>query len=133
MRYTIVGVQTHYVLDVSWFQDQWGEICVFPASFHPYPGAYLGSFTSCTKVIFPGVKRSGNGIHHLPHLAPRIRQVNGPLLPLCTFLACYRENFTFGVVWESESIALVIRNTRVNISPSWLRSPRSKKTQLPIK
>jgi hypothetical protein len=44
----------------------------------------------------PGVKRLGRGVDHHTHLAPRLRKSTViPLLPLWTFLACSRVNFTF--------------------------------------
>jgi hypothetical protein len=37
------------------------------------PGAHPASYTMGTGSS-PGVKRSGRGVHHLPHLAPRLKK-----------------------------------------------------------
>jgi hypothetical protein len=44
---------------------------------------------------FPGVKRPGRGVDHLPHLAPRLKEEYSYTSdPLWVFVACSRVNFT---------------------------------------
>jgi hypothetical protein len=46
--------------------------------------------------LFPGVKRPGRGVDHPPYLEPRLGQSTAiALLPLCAFMAGYKENLTF--------------------------------------
>jgi len=45
----------------------------FSASVQTGPGAHPASYTVGTG-SFPGVKRPGRGVHHPPHLVPRLRK-----------------------------------------------------------
>ena len=44
---------------------------------------------------FSGKNRRGRGVDHAHQLAPRLKSTDIPLLPLCTYMAYYRVNFTF--------------------------------------
>jgi hypothetical protein len=52
---------------------------------------YFGSWS------FRGLKRSGRGVDHPPHLAPRLKKENRAIRPLLlwAFMAGYRLTFTF--------------------------------------
>jgi hypothetical protein len=57
------------------------------------PGAHPASYTMVT-VSFPGVKRSGCGANHLPHLAPRLRKEWSYMSsPFCSIMTFYRVKF----------------------------------------
>jgi hypothetical protein len=46
----------------------------FSAHVQTGPGAHPASYTMGNGSLFPGVKRSGRGINHPPHLAPRLKK-----------------------------------------------------------
>ena len=67
----------------------------FSAPVQTGPGAQPASYTMNTE-YFPGVKRTGRGVGHLPHLAPTLmKEYIYTTIPLRTFVACSRLNFTF--------------------------------------
>jgi len=45
----------------------------FSAPVQSGPGAHPASLYSGYRVSFPGVKRSGRGVDHPPHLVPRLK------------------------------------------------------------
>jgi hypothetical protein len=45
----------------------------FSAPFETGPGAHTASYTVRT-VSFAGVQRSGRGVYHPPHVAPRLKK-----------------------------------------------------------
>jgi len=48
--------------------------------------------------FLPGVKRSGRGVDHPPHLAPWLKKEKSyTSTPIWAFVACSRVNFTFNV------------------------------------
>jgi len=67
----------------------------FSAPVQTDPGAHPASYTVGTGP-FPGVKRPGRGVDHLPQLAPRLKKEWAiPLPPLWAFVGCSRVTFTF--------------------------------------
>ena len=66
-RYSVVDIATRYWLDGPGIEFRWGRD--FP-HIQRGPGAHPVSCTMST-VSFPGVKRSGRGVDHPPHLMPR--------------------------------------------------------------
>ena len=70
-RNSSVGIATRYGLDGPGIESRWGSR--FSAPVQTGPGAHPASYTMDTG-SFPGVKRSGRGVDHPPHLAPRLRK-----------------------------------------------------------
>ena len=64
-----VGIATRYGLDGPGIESLWGRD--FPHPSRP-DRAHPTSFTMGTG-SFPGLKRPGRGVHHLPHLASRLK------------------------------------------------------------
>ena len=65
-----VGIVTRYGLIGRRIESRWGR------NFPPVqtgPGAHPASYRMGTG-SFPGVKRSGRGVDHPPHLAPRLKK-----------------------------------------------------------
>ena len=72
----------------------------FSAPVQTDPGVHPASSTM-DNGSFPVVKRSGSGVDHPPHLAPRLKKEQSctvPLLLLWAFVARSRANFTFTVI-----------------------------------
>jgi hypothetical protein len=65
-----VGIETGYGLDGPGIESRWGAR--FSAPVQTGPGAHPASCTMSTG-SFPGAKRPGCGVDHLPHLAPRLK------------------------------------------------------------
>ena len=61
---SVVGITTRYGLDGPWER--------FSAPLQTGPGAHPASYTMGTG-SFPGVKRAGRGVDHIPHLALRLK------------------------------------------------------------
>jgi hypothetical protein len=66
-RDSSVGIATRYGLDGPAIESRWGAR--FSATVQTDPGAHLASCAMGTW-SFQGVKRSGRGVDHPPHLAP---------------------------------------------------------------
>jgi hypothetical protein len=49
------------------------------------------------RVFFPGVKRPGRGVNHLPPASAEVTERVEPLLRIWAFMACARANFTFTI------------------------------------
>ena len=94
-RDSSVGIATRYELDGPGIESRWGAR--FSAPVQTGPRAHPASCTMGTG-SFPGV-RCGRGVALTahPHLAPRLKKKSRAvlLLPLWTFVACSRVNFTF--------------------------------------
>jgi hypothetical protein len=71
VRDSSVGIATRYGLDGSGIESRWGAR--FSAPVQTGPGAHPATYTMRT-ASFPGVKRSGHGGDHPPHLAPRLKK-----------------------------------------------------------
>jgi hypothetical protein len=68
----------------------------FSAPVQTGPGAHPASYTMGTGSLFPGVKRPGCVVDHLPSSSARVKErVELYLYTLWAFVACYRENITF--------------------------------------
>jgi hypothetical protein len=71
-RDSVVDMATRYRMDCPGIEFQWGR--GFP---HPYrqagPRAHSASYTVGTGSL-RGVKQPGLGVHHPPHLAPRLKK-----------------------------------------------------------
>lgn len=66
------------------------SVCWFSANYWCSCTAYCGSFLA--------VQWLGHGVHHPPR--PMLRMSTAvPLLSLCAYMACYRENFTL-ILWD---------------------------------
>jgi hypothetical protein len=70
-RDSSVGIANGYRLDGSGIESRWGAR--FSAPVQTDPGAHHASH-GC-RANFPGARRPGRGVEHLPHLAPKIRIV----------------------------------------------------------
>jgi hypothetical protein len=68
-RDSSVGIATGYGLDGPAIESRWGMR--FSAPVQTSPGTHPASYTMGTG-SFPGVQRSGRGVDHPPHLAPRL-------------------------------------------------------------
>ena len=66
-----VGIATHYGLDGPGIESRWWAKISAPVQSGT--GAHPTSYTVCT-VSFPGVKWSGRGVDHPPHLAPKLKE-----------------------------------------------------------
>jgi len=67
----------------------------FSAPVQTGPGAQTASYTISTE-YFSGVKRPGRGVGHKPQAAPTLmKEYIYTTIPLRTFVACSRLNFTF--------------------------------------
>ena len=66
-----VGIVTHYGLDGPGIKSQWGAR--FSTPIQTGPGAHPTSYAVGTG-SFPGVKKLGHGLDHLPHLALRLKK-----------------------------------------------------------
>jgi hypothetical protein len=71
-RNSVFGIATHYGLDDPGIEFRLGAR--FSASVKTSSEAYPASYRMRTR-SFPGVKRSGRGVNHTPHLAPKINKV----------------------------------------------------------
>ena len=71
-RDSSVGIATRYGLDGPGVKSRWRG-ARFSAPVQTGPGAHPASCTMGTG-SFPGVKRPGRGVHHPPHLAPRLKK-----------------------------------------------------------
>ena len=69
-RDSSVGIATAYGLDGQAIESRWGEI------FRPVQTGPLAHPASCTMGTgsFPGVKQTGRGVDHPPHLATRLKK-----------------------------------------------------------
>ena len=82
-----VSIATLYVLDSPGIESRWGRDFPRPALGPTQPPAQW--------VCFPGVKRSGRGVGHPSHLAPRLQKEKVcTSTTLCAFKACSRDSFT---------------------------------------
>jgi hypothetical protein len=70
-RDTPVVIATDYRLSGPGFECRW--VARFSATVQTGPGAHPASYAMGTG-SFPGVKRTGRGVDHLPHLAPRLKK-----------------------------------------------------------
>ena len=70
-RDSSVCIATRYELDGPGIESRWGRIfrTLSDRSWGPLSLLYNGY-----RVSFPGVKRSGRGVNHPPHVAPRLRK-----------------------------------------------------------
>jgi len=71
-RDSSVGIATRYGLDGPGIESRWGGGS-FSTPVHTGPGAHPSSYTMGTG-SFLGVKRSGRGVDHPPHLALRLKK-----------------------------------------------------------
>ena len=67
-----VGITTRYGLEDPGIEFRWGVR--YSAPVQTGSGAYPASYTMYIG-SFPGIKRPGRGVCHLPHLAPRLKKV----------------------------------------------------------
>ena len=70
-RVSSVGIVTRYGLNGPGIESRWEA--GFSTPVQTGPGAHPASYTMGTG-SFPGVKRSGRGVDHPPHLAPRLKK-----------------------------------------------------------
>ena len=70
-RDSLVGIANRYGLDGPGMESQWEQD--FPHPSGPALGPTPTSYTMGTG-SYPGVKRLGRGVDHLPHLAPRLKK-----------------------------------------------------------
>ena len=70
-RDSSVGTATRYKLDGPGTESRWGRD--FSAPVQTGPGAHPASYKMGTG-SFPGVRRTGRGVDHPPHLVPRLRK-----------------------------------------------------------
>jgi hypothetical protein len=87
-----VGIATHYGLDGLGMESRWGRDFLHPSRPPWGPPSLL-----CNGYwVFSGDKRSGRGVDHPPHLAPKLKkEYILPLIPLWVFVACSNVTFTF--------------------------------------
>jgi hypothetical protein len=90
--YTFKIIATRYGLDSSRFQPRWGRDLTYPFRKTPRP---TQPTVQGVQELFPGLKRPGWGVDYPPHLAPRIELY--VYSPVCTFMVCKREIFTFTI------------------------------------
>ena len=69
-RDSAVCIVTRYGMGGPQIESRWGK---FSPPVQAGPGAHPASYTMGTG-SFLGVKRSGRGFDHLPHLAPRLKK-----------------------------------------------------------
>jgi hypothetical protein len=89
-----VGIATGYGLDGLGIKSRWGR------DFHTRPDWPWGLprlLYNRYRVSFPGVKRPGRGVEHSPPICVQVKERVEIylLLPLWTFIACYRVIFIF--------------------------------------
>ena len=70
-RDSAVGIATRYGLEGPGIECRWRRS--FPHPFQTGPGAHPASYTMGT-VSFPGVKRLGRGIDHLPPSSAEVKE-----------------------------------------------------------
>jgi hypothetical protein len=70
-RDSSVGIATRYRLDGPGIVSRWGTR--YFARVQTGPGAHPASYKMGTG-SFPGVKRPGRNVDHLPHLNPRLKK-----------------------------------------------------------
>jgi len=68
-RDSLVGIATRYGLDGPEIESRWGA--KFSSAVQTGPGTHPAACTMGTG-FFPGVKRTGRGVDHPPHLAPKL-------------------------------------------------------------
>ena len=112
-RNSSAGMATRYGLDGPGIESRsGGEI------FRTCPDRPCGSpslLYNGYRVSFSRVRRSDRGLDHPQHLATRLKkEIPIPVLPLWIFVACYRVNFTFIIIYWS--LTLWRRNFFFNFS-----------------
>ena len=66
-----IGIATRYGLDGPGIESLWGTR--FSATVQTGPGANPAAYAMDTG-SFPGLKQSGRGVDHPPHLSPRLKK-----------------------------------------------------------
>jgi hypothetical protein len=90
--YTFKIIATRYGLDSSGFQLRWGRDLTYPFGKTPRP---TQPTVQGVPGLFPEVKRPGRGFVYPPHLAPRVELY--VYFPVCAFMVCNKEIFTFTI------------------------------------
>ena len=107
-RDSSVGIANSYGLDGPGIESRW--VAKFSAPVQNDPGAHPASYSG-NRFSVPGVKRSGRGVDHPSHLAPRLKKhCSYTSSPSVIFLACSRVNWMYFARTVQQILCYPFRN-----------------------